>query len=51
MGKILFKQSNGLIIVIQTLLRRKQRLRSDTLTLNAVVQKQMMPNVQDAQIQ
>ena len=36
MGKILFKQSNGLISVIRTLLSRKQRLRGSMLTLNAV---------------
>ena len=32
MGKILFNQSNGLISVIRTLLRRKQRLRGGMLT-------------------
>ena len=46
MGKILFKQINGLISVIRTLLRRKQRLRGGMLTLNAVVQTQMMLNAQ-----
>ena len=50
MGKILFKQSNGLISVIRTLLRRKQRLRGGMLILNAVVQTQMMRNAQVAQI-
>ena len=48
MGKILFKQSNDLISVILTLLRRKQRLRGGLLTLNTVVQTQM--NAQVAQI-
>ena len=43
-GKIIFKQSNGLISVIWTLLRRKQRLRSDMQTLNEVVQTQMIQN-------
>ena len=38
MEKILFKQSNGLISVIQTLLHWKQWLRDSMLTLNAVVQ-------------
>ena len=42
--KILFKQSNGLISVIQTLFCQKQRLRGGMLTLNAVVQTQMMLN-------
>ena len=50
MGKILFKLSNGLISVIRTLLRRKQRLRGGMLTLNAVVRTQMMLNAQDTQI-
>ena len=51
-GKILFKQSNGLISVIRTMLRRKKkRLRGGILTLNAVVQTQMMLNAQVAQIQ
>ena len=50
MGKILFKQSNGFISVIQTLLHLKQWLRGDMLTLNAVVQTQMMLNAQVAQI-
>ena len=50
MGKIQFKQSNGLISVIQTLLRRKQRLRGCMLTLNAVEQTQMMLNAKVAQI-
>ena len=35
--KILFKQSNGLISVIQTLLHRKQWLRGGMLTLNMVI--------------
>ena len=45
-GKILFKQSNALIIVIRTLFRRKQRLRGGMLTLNAVVKTQTMLNAQ-----
>ena len=49
-GKILFKQSNGLISVIWTLLSQKQRLRGGMLTLNAVIQTQMMLNTQVAQI-
>ena len=49
-GKILIKQSNGLISVIRTLLRRKQRLRGGMLTLNAVVQTQMILNTQVTQI-
>ena len=44
MGKILFKQGNGLISVIRILLRRKQRLRDSRLTLNAVVKIQMTLN-------
>ena len=51
MRKILFKQSNSLISVIRTLLRRKQRLRGDMLTLYGFVQTQMMLNVQVTQIQ
>ena len=50
MGKILFKQNNGLISVIRTRLCRKKRLRGGTLTLNAVVQTQMMLNAQVTQI-
>ena len=50
MGKILLKQSNGLISVILTLLGWKQRLRSGMLTLNAVIQAQMMLNIQVIQI-
>ena len=50
MGKTLINQSKGLIIVMQTLLRQKQRLRSGMLTLNAVVQTQMMLNAQATQI-
>ena len=49
-GKILFKQINSLISVIRTLLRRKQWLRGEMLTLNAVVQTQMMLTAQVAQI-
>ena len=49
MGKILFKQSNGLISVIWTLLHRKQWLRGGMLTLNAVVQTRVMLNAQVAQ--
>ena len=51
MAKILCKQSNGLISVIRTLFRRKQRLRGGTLILNPVVQKQMMLNALVIQIQ
>ena len=50
MGKILFKQSNGLISVACTLLRRKQLLRCGILTLNAIGQTQMMLKVQVTQI-
>ena len=50
MRKILFKQSNDLISVIQTLVHQKQWLRGSMLTLNAVVQTQMMLNTQVAQI-
>ena len=42
MGKILFKQNNGLISVIRALLRRKQWLRGGMLILKAVVQTQMI---------
>ena len=49
--KILFKQSNGLISVIPTLLHQKQWLRSGIPTLNMVVQTQMMLNIQVTQIQ
>ena len=42
MGKILIKESNGLISVIRTLFRRKQRLSGSMLTLNAVVETQML---------
>ena len=48
--KIMFKQSNGLISVIWTLLSRKQGLRGGMLTLNTVIQTQMMLNTQLAQI-
>lgn len=37
MGKVLFKQSNGLIRVIWTMLRRRQLLRDGMLILNAVM--------------
>ena len=50
MGKILFKQSNGLVSAIWILLRQKQQLRDGMLTLNVVVKTQMMLNVQVAQI-
>ena len=50
MGKILFKQSNRLISVIQTLLCWKQWLRGGMLTLNTVVRAQMMLNAQVVQI-
>ena len=50
MGNLLFKQSNGLIIVIRTLLHQKQWLRGGMLNLNAVVQTQMMLNAQAVQI-
>ena len=48
--KTLFKQNNGLISVIQTLLHWKQWLRGGMLTLNTVIQTQMMLNAQVAQI-
>ena len=48
--KIRFKESNGLIRVIQTLLHWKQWLRDGMLTLNTVIQAQMMLNTQVAQI-
>ena len=48
--KILFKQSNGLISVIRTLLYEKQWLRGGMLTLNVVVQTQVMLNTQGVQI-
>ena len=51
MRKILFKHSNGLISVIQTLLYWKQWLRGGILTLNVIVQTQMMLHAQVAQIQ
>ena len=51
MGKILFKQINGLLSVIRILLLRKQRLRVDMLTLNAVVRIQIMVNGQVNEIQ
>ena len=51
MEKILFKQTNGLISVIQTLLRQKQQWRDGILTLNVVVQAQMMLNAQVDKIQ
>ena len=44
MGKILFKQSNDLINVIQTQLHCKQQLRYGMRTLYAAVQTQMMLN-------
>ena len=47
---ILFKQSNGLISVIWTLFHRKQWLRGGMLTLNAVIQTQMLLNAQATQI-
>ena len=50
MGKIVFKQSNGLISVIRSLFCRKQQLSSGTSTLNAAVQTQMILNAQVAQI-
>ena len=50
MGKILFKQSNGLISIIQNLLYQKQWLRGGMLTLNMVVQTQIMLNAPVAQI-
>ena len=46
--KILFKQTNALISVIWTLLCWKQWLKGGILTLNAVVQTQMMLNAQVA---
>ena len=49
--KILFKKSNDLISVIQTLLHQKQRLRGSMLTLNAVIQTQIMLNAQLIHIQ
>ena len=49
-GKILFKQSNGLINVIWILLHWKQWLRSAMLTLNVVVQTQMILNARVTQI-
>ena len=51
LGKILFYESNGLISVIWTLLHWKQWLRGGMLTLNMVVQTQMMLNTQVTQIQ
>ena len=51
MGKIPFKQNNGLISVIRTLIHRKQRLIGGMPTLNAVVQTQMTLNALVAQIQ
>ena len=48
--KILFKQSNGLISVIWTLLHQKRWLRGCMLILNMVVQTQMMLKAQVAQI-
>ena len=50
MAEILFKQSDGLISIYRTLLRRKQRLRGGMLTLNAVVQAQKVLNAQVPQI-
>ena len=49
-GKILFEHTNGLISVIRTLLHQKQRLRGGILTLNAVVQTQIMLKAQVTQI-
>ena len=46
MRKILFKQSNSLISVIWTLLHQKQQLKGGMLTLNVVIQTQMMLNTQ-----
>ena len=43
---ISWKQGNGLISVIRTLLRRKQLLKGGMLTLNAVVRIQIMLNAQ-----
>ena len=51
MEKILSKQSNDFISVIYTLLHWEQRLRGAMLTLNMVVQIQMMLNAQVTQIQ
>ena len=48
--KILFKQSNSLLSVIRTMLCWKQQLRGGMLTLNMVVQTQMMLNTQVTQI-
>ena len=50
MGKIQFKQNNSSISIIQILLRRKQWLKGAMLTLNAVIQTQMILNAQVAQI-
>ena len=47
--KILFKQSNGLISVIRTLLYQKKWIRGGILTLNAVIQTQIMLNAQITQ--
>ena len=49
-GKILFKKSNSLISVIRILFHQKQWLRGGMLTLNMVVQTQMMLNTQVVQI-
>ena len=49
--KTLFKQSNGLMSLIWTLLHQKQWLRGSMLTFNVVVQTQMMLNAQVAHIQ
>ena len=45
---ILFKQSNGLIRAVRNLLRRKQQLRDGMLTLNGVLQTQMILSAQVA---
>ena len=49
-GEMLFKQSNGWISVIWTVYQ-KQWLRGGVLTLNVVIQTQMMLNAQVTQIQ
>ena len=48
--KLLFKQSNGLISIIWILFHWKQWLRGVMLTLNTLIQTQMMMNAQVAQI-
>ena len=49
-GKIQVKQSNVSISVFWSLLRQKQRLRGAMLTLDAVLQPQMVMNAEVAQI-